>query len=105
MHNAGCKITNFILSLQGLMLKKTCDNCAECPVMKIDEKLRFAYDFSFNWPMFEGCGKDFNGQEGILCFARQFAKTVNWKALEEAYKKNKEIFDKNFEVSKKRKDK
>lgn len=69
--------------------------------MKIDEKLRFVHDLSFNWAMFKDCGKNFNGQEGILCFARQFAKTVNWQALEKAYKKNKEIFDKNFETFKK----
>lgn len=71
--------------------------------MRIDEKLRFAYDFSFNFPMFEGCGNRFDGTvENVLCFATVFAKTVNWKAVEEAYKKNKELFDKNYEEYRKK---
>lgn len=85
-------------------MKKTCDNCATCPVMKIEEKLRFAYDYSFNFPMFEGCGKLFDGKtENVLCFTSFYSKTINWKAVEEAYKKNQALFDKQYENYKKQK--
>lgn len=71
--------------------------------MRIDERLRFIYDYSFDFPMFEGCGTAFDGKkENVLCFTSGFAKSVNWKALEEAYKKNKEVFDKHYEEYKKK---
>lgn len=63
--------------------------------MKIDPKLRKIYDWSYNWPQFEGCGSAFDGtQENILCFSEFFAKTVNWKEIEKSYLKNKEKIDK-----------
>jgi hypothetical protein len=62
--------------------------------MQIDPKLRKIYDWSFNFPQFEGCGERFDGtEENIFCFSELFAQTVNWKELEKSYLKNKEKID------------
>lgn len=74
-------------------MKKNCDNCATCPVMKIEEKLRIIYDWANNFPQFENCGKAFKGEEGVLCFTARFARTVNWKEVEKVYKEHKEEMD------------
>ena len=73
---------------------KKCDNCATCPVMSIDPKLRRIYDWSHNFPQFAECGNRFDGtQENILCFNSLFYKTINWKEVEKTYLRNKEKID------------
>lgn len=76
-------------------MKKTCSNCATCRVMKIDPKLRAIYDWSHNWPQFEGCGERFaKPVEGIFCFSEAFSNTISWKEVEKTYVNNKEKIDK-----------
>ena len=80
----------------------SCDNCQNCYVLKISERLRTIYDWSSNGAkVFEKCGKEDcyffdNKKENVLCFTKRFAKTLNWKNLENFYMSNKEKIDKEL---------
>lgn len=77
-------------------MKKSCSNCATCPVRKIDPKLRKVYDWSHNFPQFEACedGTLFDGtKENVICFSSFYYQAINWREVEKTYLKNKERID------------
>ena len=87
----------------------SCDNCKNCYVLKISEKLRMVYDWSSKsnstHMMFDHCGKDDcyfnnNNNENVMCFVKRFAKTLNWKELEKFYMAHKEEIDRGMGVAK-----
>ena len=86
-----------------------CENCTNCPVMKIEEKLRWVYDWSQKestaFPIFGNCGKkDFimfeNKDKNLICFARALYRNINWSEVKKVYLRYQEMLDKEFENAK-----
>lgn len=71
---------------------------------KFDEKLRIAYNWAFpEWPLFAECGNKFDEKtENVLCFSEGYCKTINWKEIQKLYESKKEVLDPLIEKEKAR---